>query len=126
MDPPRAKSVVDWLIDGARSAPLAQDVLTELCERLTAAGLPLFRAVVFVRTLHPEVVGRRFVWQPGKGTEIAEASFELLDREVFRNSPMAQISASEDMVRRHLADPDCLLDYPILIDLRKEGVTDYV
>ena len=31
-------SVVDWLIDGARSAALAQDVLTELCERLIAGG----------------------------------------------------------------------------------------
>jgi adenylate cyclase len=104
---------------------MAQDVLTVLCERLTACGMPLYRAVVFVRTLHPQVVGRRFVWHPGAKTEIAEASFELLDREVFRSSPMAQIT-SAGMVRRRLADPDCPMDYPVLHDLRKEGVTDYV
>jgi len=121
-----SKSVIDWLVDGARSAPLPQEVLTELCERLTAAGLPLWRVVVFVRTLHPQVVGRRFVWRPDTGTEIAEAAFELLDREVFRNSPMAQINSSDTLVRRHLADPGCPIDYPILDDLRKEGVTDYV
>jgi len=126
MDAVRSKSVLDWLIDGARSAPLPQEVLTELCERLTASGLPLWRAVVFVRTLHPQVVGRRFVWRPDKGTEIAEASFELLDREVFRNSPMAQMSRGDTMVRRHLADPRCPMDYPILDELRQEGVTDYV
>jgi len=126
MDAVRSKSVLDWLIDGARSAPLPQEVLTELCERLTASGLPLWRAVVFVRTLHPQVVGRRFVWRPDKGTEIAEASFELLDREVFRNSPMAQMSRGDTMVRRHLADPHCPMDYPILDELRQEGVTDYV
>ena len=120
-----AQPIRDWLIDGARSCPLPQDVLTELCARLTAIGLPLARAVVFVRTLHPQVVGRRFVWQPGKGTEVAEASFELLDREVFRASPMAQIK-SADVVRRRLADADCPLDYPLLHDLRAEGVTDYV
>jgi len=60
----RTKSVVDWLIGRARSAPSPQDVLTELCERLSGCGLPLWRAVVFVRTLHPQVLGRRFVWRP--------------------------------------------------------------
>ena len=64
LQPDVTKAVIDWLIDGARSAPLAQEVLTAICERLTAAGLPLWRVVVFVRTLHPEVVGRRFVWNP--------------------------------------------------------------
>jgi adenylate cyclase len=120
-----ATSIREWLIDGARSAPLAQDVLTELCGRLTAGGFPLARAVVWVRTLHPQVVGRRFVWQPDTGTVVGEASFELLDREVFRASPMAQIKSAET-VRRRLADAACPMDYPILHDLRKEGVTDYV
>jgi adenylate cyclase len=124
--PPPDQSAADWLIDGARSATLPQDVLTELCRRVIAAGLPLWRAVVFVRTLHPQFVGRRFMWSPEKGTEVDEATFELLDREVFRNSPMAQVAGSDAMVRRHLADPDCLLDYPVLTDLRKDGVTDYV
>jgi adenylate cyclase len=126
MDLPLAQSVIAWLIDGARSAVLPQDVLTQMCERLLAAGMPLSRVVVFVRTLHPNVVGRRFVWRPGVATVVDEASFELLDREVFRNSPMAQIPTSDAVVRRHLADPDCPLDYPVLADMRKEGVTDYL
>ncbi len=84
---PAAQSVVTWLIDGARSAPLAQDVLTELCERLTAAGLPLWRVVVFVRTLHPQVVGRRFVWRPDTGTAVSDGSFELLERDIFSQQP---------------------------------------
>jgi len=119
------QSIREWLIDGARSCPLPQDVLSEMCTRLAAIGFPLWRAVVFVRTLHPQVVGRRFVWQPDTGTVVGEAPFELLDREVFRSSPMAQIK-SADVVRRRLADAGCIMDYPILDDLRKEGVTDYV
>jgi adenylate cyclase len=58
------KSAVDWLIDGARSAATPQEVMTTLCERLSERGLPLWRAVVFVPTLHPQVVGRRFAWRP--------------------------------------------------------------
>ena len=123
---PDTSSAVDWLIDGARSAPLPQDVLTELCERLTAGGVPLWRAVVFVRTLHPQVVGRRFMWRPDTGTEVAEAPFELLDREAFRNSPMSRVDDSGVSLRRRLADPACPIDYPILKDLREEGVTDYI
>ncbi|HEX4409695.1 MAG TPA: adenylate/guanylate cyclase domain-containing protein [Xanthobacteraceae bacterium] len=121
-----AQSVIDWLIDGARSQPLAQGVLTELYERLTDAGLPLSRVMVFVRTLHPEVIGRRFVWTPDKGTVVSEGSFELLERDSFRNSPMSEVSRTGQPVRRRLADPHCAMDYSILPDLRQEGVTDYL
>jgi adenylate cyclase len=122
--PVELKSIVDWLMDGARSAPLPQDVMTVLCERLKACGVPLWRGVVFVRTLHPQVLGRRFVWRPDTGTVVSEANFDLLDRETFRNSPMANNTGAT--ARYCLADPNCRMDYPILQDLRQEGVTDYV
>ena len=121
-----ALPIVDWLVDGARSAPLAQEVLTELCQRLCAAGLPLWRVVVFVRTLHPQIVGRRFVWHPDTGTVVTDGSFELLERDSFLHSPMVHVSKTGETVRRRLADPDCIMDYPVLDDLRGEGVTDYL
>jgi adenylate cyclase len=117
--------VVEWLVHGARNAPLSQEVLTELCQRMTAAGLPLWRVTVFVRTLHPEIVGRRFVWHPETGTEVTDGSFELLERRSFLESPMMHVANSGEPLRRRLADPDCVMDYPILHDLRAEGVTDY-
>ena len=94
MKPPSllVQSVVQWLVHGARNAPLSQEVLTELCERLTAAGLPLWRVTVFVRTLHPEIVGRRFVWHPETGTVVTDGSFELLERQSFLDSPMVHVS----------------------------------
>src|SRR5271169_5835618 len=126
MDTSGTKAVVEWLMDGARSTPVAQEVLSEICRRLTACGLPLWRAVVFVRTLHPQIVGRRFVWRPDTGTVVTDGAFDLLERDVFRNSPMTHVAATGEAFRRRLADPDCPLDYPILHDLRAEGVTDYV
>src|SRR5262249_13289949 len=113
-------------MDGARSAPLAREVLTELCERLVVAGVPLWRAVVVGRTLHPQVVGRGFIWQPDTSTVVTEGGFDLLERDVFVNSPMAQVIKTGESIRRRLADPDCVMDYPVLHDLRAEGVTDYV
>jgi adenylate cyclase len=125
--PPSLSSqpIVDWLVHGARNAPLSHEVLTELCERLCAAGLPLWRVMVFVRTLHPEIVGRRFVWHPETGTEVTDGSFELLERRSFIESPMMHVAKTGESFRRRLADPDCVMDYPILHDLRTEGVTDY-
>jgi adenylate cyclase len=93
---------------------------------LIGCGLPLWRAFVFVRTLHPQIVGRRFVWRQDTGTVITEGTFDLLDRDVFRNSPMTHVASTGATFRRRLADADCPLDYPILHDLRAEGVTDYV
>jgi adenylate cyclase len=117
--------VVQWLVHGARNAAMSQEVLTELCQRLTAAGVPLYRVMVFVRTLHPEIVGRRFVWHPDTGTEITDGAFELLERRSFLDSPMVYVSKTGEALRRRLADPDCVMDYGILHDLRAEGVTDY-
>jgi len=120
------KAVVDWLIGGARSAPQPHQVLTQLCERLVACGIPLWRVAVFVRTLHPNVMGRRFVWRPGAEIEIREAPYELLESSDFLDSTIARVYLTERRIRRRLADPDCPLDFPILAELRIEGVTDYL
>src|SRR6516162_10296820 len=85
------RAVVDWLIDGARSAPQPHQVLTQLCERLVACGIPLWRVAVFVRTLHPNVMGRRFVWRPGTEIEVREAPFELLETSDFLDSTIARV-----------------------------------
>src|SRR5438445_7685367 len=120
------RAVVDWLIDGARSPPLPQQVLAQLSERLVACGIPLWRVAVFVRTLHPNVMGRRFLWRPDAEVESTEAPFEFLETQYFRDSPIARVYQTGAPIRRKLADPDCPDDFPVLADLRAEEVTDYL
>jgi adenylate cyclase len=120
------RTVVDWLTDGARSGSLSEDVLAELCQRMVGCGLPLWRVAVFVTTLHPDVMGRRFIWQSEAGVSTSEASFDLLEKDDFQNNPIAAIYASREPIRRHLSDGDCPDDFPFLRDLRAEGATDYV
>jgi adenylate cyclase len=86
------KEVADWLIDGARSAPQPAQVLAQLSERLVACGIPRWRFAVFVRTLHPQVMGRRFIWRPGTEVEVSEAPFELLESADFLENPIAQFT----------------------------------
>ena len=120
------RAVVDWLIDGARSAPQPQQVLAELCDRLVACGIPLWRVAVFVRTLHPNVMGRRFVWRPGAEVETSEAPFELLETAEFRDNPIARVYETSRAIRRKLTDPGYVVDFPVLAELRAQGVTDYL
>jgi len=120
------RAVVDWLIDGARSAPQPHEVLTQLSERLVACRIPLWRVAVFVRTLHPNVMGRRLVWRPGAEVEVREAPYELLESGDFLDSTIARVYLTAEPIRRRLALPDCPLDFPILSELRAERVTDYL
>src|SRR5882762_11129548 len=93
------RAVVEWLIDGARSAPQPQQVLTQLSERLVACDIPLWRVAVFVRTLHPQVMARRFIWRPGTEVEVSEAPFELLESADFLENPIAQVYATGRALR---------------------------
>jgi len=126
MPTPEIRAAVDWLIDGARSAVQPQDVLFQLCDRLVGCGIPLWRVAVFVNTLHPQIIGRRFVWRPGAEVEISEGRFGLFDTAEFRENPVARVYATRKAIRRRLADPGCPMDFPILQELRAEGVNDYL
>src|ERR1700722_13164973 len=85
-------AVAAWLVDGARSASRSEDVLTEMCVRLSDCGLPLWRVAVYVNTLHPQVAARRFLWRPGAVAGVAEASFAMVTfDEGFRASPITRI-----------------------------------
>ena len=120
------RSIVDWLVDGARSAARAEDVLAELCGRLVESGMPLWRVAVFVRTLHPDVMGRRILWQPGIQVKASNASYDIMETAEFLDSPVVAVYRTGHTLRRHLDDPNCPDDFPIVRDLRAEGATDYV
>ncbi|MCX7313016.1 MAG: adenylate/guanylate cyclase domain-containing protein [Alphaproteobacteria bacterium] len=119
------RTVIDWLTDGARSGTASEDVLEELCRRMIGAGIPLWRAAVFVNTLHPDVIGRAFIWQVDTGVKISSAKYDILETEEYRTSPVVAVYGTRKPLRRHLADGDCPDDFPIVHELRAEGATDY-
>jgi adenylate cyclase len=125
MNAPDLQKLADWLIDGARSAPNPPQMMAETCERLVAAGLPLWRVGVFVRTLHPDIVGRNFIWRPGAEVAVGSANYEMLDSPEFRNSPLAIVFGEGREVRSLIDGPDSKR-FPLFDDLRSEGVTDYI
>jgi len=87
--------------------------------------VPLWRVSAFVKTLHPDVFGRSFVWRPGEGVVINTAGFDLPESPQFARSPLAILYASGHEIRYRLDDPSSRR-FPFFDDMRKEGVTDYI
>ena len=125
MDALALQELIEWLIDGARSAPNPPKMMTETCERMVAAGLPLWRVGVFVRTLHPDVIGRNLVWRPGAEIVVGTANYDVLDSDEFRFSPLALVFGEGVEIRALMDGPDAKR-FSLFDDLRAEGVTDYL
>jgi adenylate cyclase len=125
MDTVALQKLTEWLVDGARSAPNPPQLMTETCERLVAAGVPLWRVGVFVRTLHPDIVGRNFVWRPGAEVVVGSANYDMLDSDEFRSSPLALVFGEAREIRARMDGPDARR-FPLFDDLREEDVTDYI
>jgi len=119
------KSIADWLIDGARDTANPAEMMRDCCNRLVAAGLPLWRVGVFVRTLHPDIFGRNFIWRPGTEVVLGTADFDVQRSPEFLRSPLAVLYSKGQEVRFRL-DKSESLSFPFFDDMRAEGVTDYI
>jgi adenylate cyclase len=125
MNASNLQTLIDWLMDGARTASSPTEMMSQTCERLVEAGLPLWRVSVFVRTLHPDVFGLSFTWRPGSDVTVNAADFDVRDSEQFKRSPLAILYERQDDVRYRLDDPESRR-FPFLDDMREENVTDYL
>ena len=105
-----------------RTRPLA----SELCDRLLGCAFPIWRVGLFVHTLHPHIVGQRFLWKTGSAVDVNSAPLEAFQSEEFRNSPVRRVIDTGIAVRRRLADKDCPVDFTMLRELRNQDVTDYL
>jgi adenylate cyclase len=125
MNAPELQKITDWLVDGARSAGSPLRMISETCERLLAAGLPLWRVGIFVRTLHPDIFGRNFIWRPGAEVEMGTVDFDILNAPGFVNSPLMIVFTEGKEVRGRVHDLQSGR-FSIFGDLLAEGVTDYI
>jgi len=125
---PQARSaIIDWLIGEARRLPDDATLLRALCERLVEAGLPLARASFHIRTLHPELFGMGFYWQRGgDDIRVFRAAHGIQQTPLYQRSPMRLLFEGAGAVRQRLDLPHTDFDFPLLDELRQEGLTDYV
>ncbi|HJV11482.1 MAG TPA: adenylate/guanylate cyclase domain-containing protein [Burkholderiales bacterium] len=119
--------IVDWLMSGARGATGANEVLRLFCERMVESGIRLDRLALFVQPLHPNVAARGFYWRRGAAEiEVNEEDHGFMGSEEQLSSPIHRVRQTRREIRRRLADPATRLDFPVLEELRAQGITDYL
>jgi adenylate cyclase len=120
------QDIADRLTAGALSTEKAEQFMGKTCELLIEAGLPLWRVGVFVRTLHPNMFGRSFVWRHGAGVHTYAAPYGIDESDDFLSSPLSILYSTREEVRRRLSDTETATNSPFLAEMRDEDVTDYL
>jgi adenylate cyclase len=121
-----AARVVEWMMREGRHLTHMREFGDEMCRRIVAADIPLWRAFCSVGTLHPQIAASAYIWRrdtPGAVRMTATHSFE--SEPEFAASPIAEVRRTGRTIRRRLHDPLCPLDYPVLGQFKGDGGTDY-
>jgi adenylate cyclase len=125
---PCADPVAHWLLIDGREQRTSEGLIDGFCRRLVDSGFPLFRLFVSVRTLHPQVAAQGFHWWRNRDhVKIVPREHGIYEEPVYLDSPIRLLHERRvNEVRRRIEDPATPIDFPILKDLKAEGVTDYL
>ena len=118
--------VAEWLLRDAWGAMSIAELVGGFCRELLAAGTPLWRLRLNIRTIHPQLLSSIYLWELGGQVEEDAVGHPMLHDQRFLDSPLVPIFEGAGGVRRRLEGPSPHLDYPIVRDLHDSGATDYV
>jgi adenylate cyclase len=121
-------ATADWLMTQALGNTSMERLVEGCCARLWGAGVPLHRALIGYRTLHPLFTGVSHVWRRDAPLVTERHDERQPDAAAsFDRGPHGwMLRSGVSYLRRQLTGPDALLDFPILTDLRDQGGTDYL
>ncbi|MGH6938707.1 adenylate/guanylate cyclase domain-containing protein [Hypericibacter sp.] len=125
---PCADPVAHWLLIDGREQKSSEGLIEGFCRRLADSGFPLFRFFVSVRTLHPQVAAQGFHWWRNRDQiKIVPREHGIYEEPAYLDSPIRLLHERHvSELRRRIEDPAAPIDFPILKDLKAEGVTDYL
>lgn len=97
-------------------------------EALVEAGVPLARAAVGALLLHPVLNATLVVWRRGQGATVEDTARPVQPGlEPWRPSPFHRLLVSgERCLRLRLEQGEGLGEFPMLAELRAQGLTDYL
>ena len=121
------RPIRDWLTIQALGEPDAVEMFDTLCRRLAGIGLPIKRARLIWPTLHPLFQAETVIWDLGKQAELEQFPHQDNETEAWTKSPLRFVLENNlDVLRRKLTGPDATIDFPMLEDLKKQGLTEYL
>jgi adenylate cyclase len=138
-DAPLGRKIIElhvWAVSEGLRGTEAATLFDGLCQRLVAAGVPLWRGFCGMPTLHPQWGGYGYTWlrhlntiQPEQFERGDEYEREILTSPFGHLIRQAEASPGEGdpwvHLRRRLVGPDAQLDFPNLKEHAANGATDY-
>jgi adenylate cyclase len=125
----RSFSILDlarWLVGPARVALDPAKIVAGSCERLVAAGIPLWRVRVGQRLANPIIGAWGVIWARGLGAEEYTIPRTMLATDSYTGSPFEHVVTTRTAFRRSLRDLDTAQDHAVLFELAAAGSTDYL
>ncbi len=118
---------VDWLIRKAWTAETPEELISALGKRLVEDGIAVSRMSILIWSLHPMIAGHNCVWLRDNDEVTSRfPSYDTLESPVFRESPFQHVADGLGGVRQKLDTNPDEFNFPIMEELREQGVTDYV
>jgi adenylate cyclase len=119
--------IESWLLDETLHDPDIIRLFEALCLRLNAAGIPLERGSVNWPTLHPLFRAEQIYWHRGEAVQHFQTLHAEGFSEAFLSSPFYHAMTNNlPRLRRRLEGPEALADFPVLVEFRDKGFTDYL
>ncbi len=120
------QDVSDWLVAQVLGPIDIARVLDGVSARLLAAGVPLLRTHVAMRTLHPMFQAVTFTWYRDRDDNVDMIPHSETDSEDWLKSPIRRLVDEQlDEARFRMEGTESWSEYPLLVDLRAGGATDY-
>ena len=122
----RVQAISDWLMAQALGEVRIESVFTGFCERLETATVPLLRGHLAVRALHPLFTSMTTTWSRGGKISVDRFGPGSDGSAQWRQSPLFDMLESRVRTLRHnLEVAGDWSRYPLLVELRETGATDY-
>ena len=119
--------LADWLLTGAAGEKTPESLTRALAHKLQEQGIPVSRLAVMIWSLHPQIIGKNYVWTRDDDTVSTFApTYEMHDNPDFQRSPLRYVADGLGGVRQRIDADYRHNSFPIIEDLRAKGATDYV
>lgn len=121
-----ASSLIDWIIQRGLLGLTLEEQFGGLCEKLYENGIPMARATMAMGTLHPRYGSHAFIWRDSTRTvEYDPQAHGAALNDSYLKSPVYHMLENEVEELRYKLETNRDLPFPILDDLRADGMTEY-
>jgi adenylate cyclase len=87
----RMSATIEWLARDECHALDEAGLAAELGRRLRSAGLPLDHLGLYLRTLHPEILGHTIAWVPDEPVRVYRRPHDFVHSAAYLDSPIVRV-----------------------------------